>query len=345
MATPDVTVMGAGIFGLSCAWEFLGRGAQVQVIDPAGIGGGASGGIVGALSPHVPDAWNPKKQFQLDSLLAAEAWWAKIEAASGLSPGYARTGRLQPLADDAAVALARHRATGAEALWQGRAEWRVIAVPSGDWTVPSPTGLGIFDSLTARIAPRRALAALAAAVRNAGATISTAGEPRGAILWATGVAGLADLSDALGRPVGRGVKGQAALLRHEASEKPQLFADAVHIVPHGDGTVAVGSTSERVYSSENDTDDQLDALIDHVRALVPALRDAPVTDRWSGVRARAATRAPMLGAWPGRASHFVANGGFKIGFGIAPKVAEVMADLILDRRDTIPLGFRVEDNL
>jgi glycine/D-amino acid oxidase-like deaminating enzyme len=37
----------------------------------------------------------------------------------------------------------------------------------------------------------------------------------------------------------------------------------------------------------------------------------------------------------------VANGGVKIGFGMAPKVAQVMADLILEGRDEIPEGFRV----
>jgi glycine/D-amino acid oxidase-like deaminating enzyme len=52
----------------------------------------------------------------------------------------------------------------------------------------------------------------------------------------------------------------------------------------------------------------------------------------------------MLGPWPGRPGHFVANGGFKIGFGVAPKVAETLAELILEGRDEIPAGFRVEDN-
>ena len=49
----------------------------------------------------------------------------------------------------------------------------------------------------------------------------------------------------------------------------------------------------------------------------------------------------MLGAYPSRTGHFIANGGFKIGFGMAPKIAEVMADLILEGRDTIPDAFRV----
>jgi len=63
------------------------------------------------------------------------------------------------------------------------------------------------------------------------------------------------------------------------------------------------------------------------------------------VRPRANSRAPMLGPWPGRPGHFIANGGFKIGFGMAPKIAETMADLVLDGRDSIPDPFRVEASL
>ncbi len=53
----------------------------------------------------------------------------------------------------------------------------------------------------------------------------------------------------------------------------------------------------------------------------------------------------MLGAWPGRPGHFIANGGFKIGFGMAPKVGEVMAALVLEGRNDIPPGFGVADSL
>ncbi len=53
-------------------------------------------------------------------------------------------------------------------------------------------------------------------------------------------------------------------------------------------------------------------------------------------------RQPVLGPWPGRPGQFVANGGFKIGFGMAPKVADVMADLVLEGRDGVPDAMRVE---
>ena len=75
--------------------------------------------------------------------------------------------------------------------------------------------------------------------------------------------------------------------------------------------------------------------------LLYPLAGAPVIARWAGVRPRAKTKSPVLGAWPGKPGHFVANGGFKIGFGMAPKIALTMVDLVLDNRDTIPDGFRL----
>lgn len=338
----EVTIRGAGIFGLSIAWTCLRRGARVTVIDPAGPGRGASGGLVGALAPHVPENWNEKKQFQLESLLMAERFWAGVADAAGVDPGYARSGRVQPVADERALALARNRAETARELWRGAARWTVEPVQSG-WAPASATGWVIRDDLSARLHPRHACAALVAALRSGGCEIVSDGEDRGLVIWATGVAGLEALGVGRPRTVGVGVKGQAALLRYSAGrDAPQLYADGVHVIPHADGTVAVGSTSERDWKDARGTDALLDAVIARARAVVPDLSDAPVIERWAGVRPRARSRAPILGPWPGRPSHFVANGGFKIGFGMAPRVAAVMADLVLDGVDTIPEGFRVE---
>ncbi len=339
--------MGGGIFGLATAWECTRRGARVRLIERDRIGAGSSGGLVGALAPHVPEAWNEKKAFQLASLLTAESFWAEVKARSGIDPGYARLGRLQPLADADAVAQAERRVESASTLWRGAAEWRVER-GADSWRGQSPTGLWVRDTLSARLHPRHAAAALVAAIREAGGEVieqqgleDRPPEPVGKVLWATGVQGLAALSADLCRPVGTGVKGQAALFACSAAKRPQLFIDGLHIVPHGDGTVAVGSTSERDWQDDSATDDQLDRLIGKARAACPMLADAPVIDRWAGVRPRASTRAPLLGPWPGREGHYVANGGFKIGFGMAPKVAGVMADLMLDGRDAIPEGFRL----
>ena len=343
----DVTVRGAGIFGLACAWEMQRRGARVRVIERNGVFSGCSGGLVGALAPHVPEQWNAKKAFQFESLIMAERFWADVAAASGSETGYARTGRLQPIADDAALARARERGAEATTLWQGKAAWNVVrAEASGDWAPVSPSGWLIHDTLTARLHPRRAGAALLAAFGGAGGEVVIGdGEESGPVLHATGVAGLADLNAAFGKSIGAPIKGQAALLKLERPDAPQYLADSTHAVPHFDGTLAIGSTTEREFGDPFATDRQIDDVVARARAACPALRDAPVIARWAGLRPRSRTRAPALGHWPGRDATFVANGGFKTGFGMAPKVAQVMADLILDGRDGIPDGFRVADNL
>ncbi|PIE14035.1 MAG: FAD-dependent oxidoreductase [Rhodobacterales bacterium] len=340
----EITIRGAGIFGLSIAWECLLRGALVRVVDPFGVGAGASGGVVGALAPHVPENWNDKKAFQLDSLLAAETFWNSVVAAGGLSPGYARTGRLQPVADERTLALARAREGSARELWGDRASWQVVRA-GAEWAPQSPTGWLIHDTLSARMHPRMAGRALAAAITARGGEIVEQAPDEGRVIWATGVADLDRISAARGRTVGNGVKGQGAVLAHEARDLPQIYAEAVHIVPHENGTVAIGSTSERDYDDPSSTDSQLDEVLERAFAAVPALRQAEVVERWAGVRPRARSRAPMLGEHPLHPGQFIANGGFKIGFGMAPGVARVMADLVLDGRDAIPEGFRVAASL
>jgi glycine oxidase len=327
MAIADVTVRGAGVFGLSIAWTCVQRGARVLLIDPNGAGSGASGGIVGALAPHTPDQWNAKKQFQLDALMMASAFWSGVSTASGLSSGYRRSGRIQPVADDL-VDLARRRAIAAEVNWKGQADWHV---EQGPW------GWQIRDTLSAQIHPRRAVAALVKALETHGIVVQREGEDQGQIVHATGWQGLVEGG------FGGGEKGQAVLLDLDRRGLPQLFADALHIIGHDDGTTAIGSTSERDFTDPKAVDGQADDLISRAALILPDLAKAQVLERWAGVRPRANNRAPLLGPWPGKPGHFIANGGYKIGFGIAPKVGQLIADLVLEERNEIPEKFLVHD--
>jgi glycine oxidase len=351
MAITDITVIGAGVFGLSLAYVCARRGARVLVLDAAHIGAGSSGGVVGALAPHVPEKWNSKKAFQFESLRMAEGFWAQVAEVSGENPGYARLGRVHALAADA-LEMSLERAVNAKTLWQGFAQWQVCkASDLAGLRLATNTEFVVRETLSARLHPKHATLALAAAVRALGGVIIEGADTnglasaKGPVVWATGYQGLLALSEGLARPVGAGEKGQAILLRHHAPDSPQLSADGLHIVPHDDGTVAVGSTTERWFDDATTTDARCDDL--HARAIAacPELGTAPLLQRWAGARPRSRTRAPVLGPWPDRAGHFVMNGGFKIGFGMAPKLADVMADLVLEGLDQIPDGFRVSDCL
>ena len=345
MAMADITIYGAGIFGLSVAWSCVSRGASVQVIDPYGVGAGSSGGVVGALAPHTPENWNDKKQFQFESLIMAESYWRGVELAGGKPTGYARTGRLQPINDERGLELAKARQIGAKELWQWLATFDVIEA-RGTWAPQSTSGLLIHDTLSGRMHPRMTCEALVAALATKGCSVMSEGVAKGIIVEATGWRGLLELAEKMEQPVGNGVKGQAAVLQYDAApDAPQLFADALHIIPHSNGTVAIGSTTEREFDDPTSTDAQLDDVVSRAKQSFPVLKDAPVIERWAGVRPRAKSRAPMIGHHPLRKDAYIANGGFKIGFGMAPKIAEVMADLILDGTDRIPDGFRPEASI
>ena len=167
-----VTVIGAGIFGLACAWACARRGRAVRVLEAKRVGAGASGGVVGALAPHVPERWNAKKQFQFEALRDAGAFWAEVEAASGRDTGFARRGRLLPLAQAEAVTLAEARAVAARTVWGEAGAWSVAEAWDGRWLDPQAAPFGVVrDTLAAQLAPRQAVAALAAACRATGVVI------------------------------------------------------------------------------------------------------------------------------------------------------------------------------
>lgn len=357
----EIVVVGAGIFGLACGWEMVRRGWKVTVVDRDGVAAGASGGVVGTLSPHVPENWSTKKQFQLDALLEAESYWRGVEAVGGGRSGYGATGRLIPIPDERGLELAQQRAVEAAHLWQGRATWQIApAELMPDWVAPQAAPFGLVrETLSGRLSPAGACAALAATIRARGGEIlsdrpvtevadSAVSGPWGqlqadAVLIAAGAGSFPLLAPFLGADAGRGVKGQAAAFGGlDTAGLPTIYADGVYIVPHADGSVAVGSTSENTWEDATATDARLDAILQKARAICPALGRAREIGRWAGVRPRRKKPDPALGAVPGLTGVYLATAGFKISFGIAPAVARGVGDIIEGRPHHLPPAFLLQ---
>ena len=368
----DVLVIGGGVFGLSAARSCVAAGLGVIVAEADRMGSGASGGIVGALVPHRPEPWRDFNRFQLDALTDLPERMAALAADSGRDPGYARTGRLSPLADAGQRARAEAQVDVAARNW-GRnwnsdARFEVLdAVPDGlaDWLAPESCPHGVIhDTLSARVAPRRYLSALEAALAGqaelregwrcigldpaAGVARFGQGEiSTGHLVLAAGTGAFALLEGLIGRTCGSGVKGQAALLSVEAPEGlPVIQGDGLYIVAHPQGGVAVGSTSEKTWD-EPGCDERLDALIARARRLSPALAQAEVTERWAGIRPRAPGNAPMVGKLPRLERVVMAAGGYKIGLGIAHLIGDAVAAMVRGEapRHPLPAEFAPERHL
>lgn len=369
----DILVVGGGIVGLWVARLSQQAGLTAILLERDRIGSGASGGLLGALMPHMPERWNPKKQFQLDALISLEDKVAEIEAETGLSCGYHRCGRLLPLAKPHHAALAGQRRADAQARWRppvGAYDWelRQASVAEG-WpsAAAMPHGV-VLETLAARVNPRLYMGAMKASL---GETIQRCeGEALDGFDDATGVAttslgrtiraghtvltaghaSFAVLGNLLQRPAdtfGSAIKGQAALLKAPIDPHwPLVFQDGTYVVPHENGCVAIGSTSEQQFDAPFATDDKLDSVISRAVALCPLLADASVLERWANLRPKAIKRDPMIGFAPGYRHFLVATGGFKITFGIAHEMARCALDLVLGKGDAaMPESFRLDHHL
>lgn len=357
----DIVVIGAGVMGLWTALTALRAGFSVTVLERATVGAGASGGIVGALAPHMPDRWNPKKQFQLEALVALKAALLRLEDETGHSTGFRQSGRLQPILPGQ-LRFVEERLAGAREHWGDLAKMEVVEAATLPHLTPPETGQWMFDTLTACLNPKATCEALALRIRALGGDIQegvTVKEvtPHSAhsfdgafqaehIVLAAGVDGFGLLEPALGTSLGRGEKGQAALLRGSVPpEMPIIYSDGLYIIAHKTGDIAVGSTSERDFKSGTQTDAQLDDLIARAQTVAPFLRDMEVVARWAGVRPRGNGRDPMLGPVPGVPGVFTMMAGFKISFGIAEKASRLMVSGLQTGAFDLPPTFTVDHHL
>jgi glycine oxidase len=364
----DLLIVGAGIMGLWAAVHAERMGVSTLVVEAAEPGQGASGGLLGALMPHMPDRWSDKKQFQFDALIALEAEIAALEAETGLSAGYRRSGRLIPLPKPHLRTIALRHSRDADLHWRDekrRFHWQVLDRPPIDGWIEPSTGTSGFvqDTLAARVAPRSLVDVLSAFVRKARHVRIRSGVPIKGIDPVRGLAFSPDgdiafghcilaagyrsfpmldaLTSGLRTTLGQPVKGQAALLKAKVDPGlPVIFRGGLYIVPHENGQVAVGSTSENNFDNPLSTDHQLDDLVACARALVPSLAGADIIERWAGLRPKAIDRDPMVGAHPEHPAIIALTGGFKVSFGLAHRLAEAA----VCKATGVPAAFELPSN-
>ncbi|MEO0328841.1 MAG: FAD-dependent oxidoreductase [Pseudomonadota bacterium] len=355
----DTVIIGGGVLGLWAGRHAIKRNERVLLLEKRKIGSGASGGFLGALMPHMPDSWNRKKQFQFDGLTSLAETVAELEKETGIDCGYRRCARLMPLPHEKLLPQVQRRIDGANEYWQGKFQMRVDdAGQHSDWLSSQIARYGVqHDTISARINPRAYVSALEAFVRQ-GAEVQDEAEVVSIECSSEGqgnAGGIVHLSDGQkyhaekiiiangweaynllqpmmgqfndGQPLGRGVKGQAVLVQYDHDDTlPIIYHDGTYIVPHSNNRIAIGSTSINDWQTSKTADPSAfdpDDLWFYQKALnlVPALTDAPIIERWAGVRPRNTLKGrgtePWFGPVPDYPGLIALIGGFKITLGIA----------------------------
>ncbi len=352
-----IVVAGAGIVGLSIAYELASRGARVQVIDPRGIGQGATRASAGMLAPYIEGHFADLLTLGVRSLGLYDDFVQRVCADAGRDVETARSGTLQVALDmqeakalqDAAAALAAGGVP--HELLDGVAARRLepalspctaaaLLVPAHGYVAAQALAAAIADAAvrrgviftTGRVAGIDDTAdgvrvRTSDAVVNADAAIIAAGSWSSALLR-TG------LDDAAGAPVVKPIRGQLLHLRLDRPPVARvLWGGGCYIVPWRDGTVLVGATVEDAGFDEHATAEGVHQLLGAATTLVPMLASAQFQDVRVGLRPLLADELPALGRSTTMRHVFYAIGHYRSGVLLAPLTAHLLADLVLEARE------------
>jgi glycine oxidase len=315
-----VRIIGAGIAGLTAAYELAGRGAAVEVIERREAPGrGCSFHAGGMLAP-----WCEGESAEpLIVRLGQEAltYWTQTV------PVARREGSLVVAPSRDKPELARFaRRTSAHETIQGDS----IAVLEPD--LAGRFDRALFFPQEAHLDPRAAATELTrrlAAMPNV--TLSFGGEapPDSTADWTLDCRGFA-ARDAL--PDLRGVKGEMLVLEtHEiALSRPVRLLHPrwpIYIVPRGQGRFMLGATMIESERAGHVTARSAMELLNAAYALHPAFAEADIVEFGSDLRPAFPDNLPRIRK-AGRTLYI--NGLFRHGFLLAPALARMAAAIVLD---------------
>ena len=306
-----ILIKGAGIAGLTAAFELVGKGCSVTLVDPNEPGMGASHYAGGMLAPWCEGETAPAAVVEAGE--QAIGWWDT--ALPGLVE---RKGTLvvAPPRDQSELDRFARRTTHHEWLDEtGIAELE-----------PALAGRfrrGLFFREEAHLDPRAALAVLVAALTGMGVKILTEADERAFshIIECTGRAAIQPGSQL------RGVRGEMLYLRTSdvtLARPVRLLHPRIplYVVPRGDGRFMVGAT---MIESEHDGPISARSLMELLNAaytLHPAFGEAEVIETGTGIRPAYADNIPRI---TGEGRHLAINGMYRHGYLMAPALAEELA--------------------
>jgi glycine oxidase len=323
----DAIIVGAGIIGVSTAWELRQRGARVLLLERGEPGREASSAAAGMLAACDPETPVALRRFARECARVYPQFVNILEGASGMAVDFRRQGTIT-LEDNHGTLPQEYRKLDKGELRRleplldvhGRQAF-FVAEDCVDpdlvmqAAVRSATLAGVAIKSSVTMQEMRAGAGQVEVVTSAGSFFAkTAVNCCGA--WS-------------GAPV-KPRKGhmlyvqpkRAGLLQHV------FRAPDSYIVPRSSGKVLLGTTLE-----DAGFDKAVDkATIEKLRAAavryVPELADAPVTTSWTGLRPGSPDDLPIMGGTeiPGV---FVASGHFRNGILLAPLTAQIMANLAM----------------
>lgn len=346
---PDYIIVGGGIIGFSTALELTRAGASVSLLERGQTGRESSWAGGGILYPLLPwDYTEAVNHLVQRSLALFPAWAEELHAASGVDPEYRQCGMLvlPPFSTDKARAWCGANATKLEVL---NAQTRIPALALNEDALWMPE---VAQARNPRLlkALRRRLELLGVKInehtevtgwQGKGALVRGVQTNRGMLCaehfiitsgaWSRQLLG----EHALTLDI-HPIRGQMLLFKAEPGAlQTIILKSGVYLIPRLDGHVLAGSTLEDVGFDKSTTQEARALLYARATEILPLLKDVPLVRHWSGLRPGSPENVPVISRHPRLENLFVNSGHFRYGVTMAPASAEIMANLILGRPQTI----------
>ena len=346
-----VVVIGAGVAGLSIGWRLLQAGCAVTILDRTQPGHGATWAAAGMLgvTAEMKDAPGPLRDLAIESNGLWPDFAAGLEAASGLSIGYQRSGALMLAGDAAELEAMRVRGPVLDAAGVAALAPMVENSAGGLWAADEAhvDSRMLGEALTVAVlkAGGLILPNEAAVSIERGVVLTPYGRYGGdAVLLTAGAwSGLLDKVPvtpvkgeiiALAPPPGGAPPSGGAPPPGASLPGPVIWGNGIYLVPRG-GRLLVGATVQRCGFDTATTEDAVTHLRGRAEALIPALRDWSLADHWAGLRPATPDGLPLLGP-SHRPGLFVAGGQYRNGILFAPAIARMMADIVMGKGAVTP---------
>lgn len=270
-----VAVVGAGLAGLSAAWHLKRAGFDVAVYDDAGVAAGASGNSAGIMNPKL----TAQRSAQSDWYAFAYDYALRFIRDLGVPLRACGSLHLQTSDDK----RRKFEAYAANLNWH--ADHMALLDDASDVAGVPVHVPCLFYPDAAVTSPRAVCAALAR-----GLDIRK-GAPQGDVIVLANGAGVKDFCDL---PI-ESVRGQVSRLRTSVPNKTNLCYGGYFTPQNDDGTHMCGATFQPWDRDASVRDDDHARNVAQLKAAIPSIGDVSVVDGWTGFRAAAKDRHPVVG--------------------------------------------------
>jgi len=322
----DFLIIGAGVAGLASAQQLLLQGATVTVLERGDVGRESSWAGGGILAPLC--LWDyPDEVTRLTGMGAAmfSHWAAGLHAATGIDPEYEVSGmRVLPPFDS----LLAQR-------WCDEHGVRLLAgsdglLLPGVAQVRNPRLVQALrkhvEMLGGRIVEQCEVQEIVTGGGQVKVVSTSSGEFSAdryivsAGAWSKQVLGQYALQLDI-----KPMRGQMLLFKFDAPPlRHILLQDGMYLIPRRDGHLLVGSTLEDAGFDKSTTVEARDSLRQRAQLLLPALREMPLVQHWSGLRPASPGNIPTLGRHPLLQNLYINSGHFRYGVTMAPASAAIL---------------------